>query len=93
MSKQTLVKEIKKELSRLNDDIDMMIVKGVSYRVAARRHKFLMKQLAQLERRSKAPQVIVKREVHPTTYIRKPVKRTLLSWFGVMGKSVASFIL
>ncbi len=35
---------IKKEIARLNDIIDRKILRGVSYREEARRHKFLISE-------------------------------------------------
>lgn len=40
----TLAKNIKKEITRLNKDIDLKIIKGLPYKAEARRHKFLMSQ-------------------------------------------------
>jgi hypothetical protein len=40
MSKIQLVREIKK----LNNDIDLKIIKGLPYKAEARRHKFLVSQ-------------------------------------------------
>lgn len=48
MSKHQAVKTIRAELERLNQDIDLRIIKGVPYRRQALRHKFLMGQLARL---------------------------------------------
>ena len=48
MSKTTMIKTIKKEISALNWAIDMKIIKGQSYRQDARRHKILLMQLRRL---------------------------------------------
>jgi hypothetical protein len=48
MSKTTLAKTIKKEIETLNWNIDMKIIRGVSYKQDARRHKFLIAQLQYL---------------------------------------------
>jgi hypothetical protein len=48
MSKHQAVKEIRRELDRVNQEIDLKIIKGVPYAREARRHKFLMSQLRQL---------------------------------------------
>ena len=51
MSKHQIVKELRREISNLNRIIDMAIIRGVSYRDEARRHKFLVAQLARLQPR------------------------------------------
>jgi hypothetical protein len=48
MSKRTLEKEIKKELQKLNDTIDRKIVRGVSFRDEARRHRNLLVTLQRM---------------------------------------------
>lgn len=48
MSKNTLVKELKKEINSLNAVIDIKIIRGLPYKNEARRHKFLKKQLNSL---------------------------------------------
>lgn len=48
MSKNTMIKTIKREISDLNWKIDMKIIKGQSYRQDARRHKILLMQLRRL---------------------------------------------
>jgi hypothetical protein len=53
MSKFILEKKIKSELSRINDIIDVKIVKGMSYRREALRHRFLLNRLVDLHRVSK----------------------------------------
>ncbi|MES2215817.1 MAG: hypothetical protein V4481_00790 [Patescibacteria group bacterium] len=49
MSKQQAIKTIRSEIARVNQEIDLRIIKGVSYRREALRHKTLMSQLARLE--------------------------------------------
>ncbi len=44
MSKITLANNIRKEIKKLNREIDMKIIKGLPYRAEARRHKFLVSQ-------------------------------------------------
>lgn len=44
MSKIKLAHNIKKEIKKLNNDIDLKIIKGLPYRAEARRHKFLTSQ-------------------------------------------------
>ncbi len=48
MSKHQAIKTIRTELELLNQEIDLRIIKGVSYRREARRHKLLKAQLARL---------------------------------------------
>jgi hypothetical protein len=48
MSKHQAIKTIRTEIERLNQEIDLRIIKGVSYKREALRHKFLMNQLARL---------------------------------------------
>jgi len=51
MSKSTLIQEIRKEINNLNDVIDLKIIRGLSYKNEARRHRFLVAQLANLSSR------------------------------------------
>lgn len=44
MSKITLVHNLRKEIKKLNKDIDLKIIRGLPYRAEARRHKFLVSQ-------------------------------------------------
>jgi hypothetical protein len=48
MSKHQAIKAIRMEIDRINQEIDLRIIKGVSYRREALRHKTLMAQLARL---------------------------------------------
>lgn len=50
MSKNTLVKELRRELHKLNAEIDLKIIKGLPYKAESRRHKFIVSQLASLNR-------------------------------------------
>lgn len=50
MSKSQIKSAIEGELRRLNETIDMKIVRGLSYREEARRHKALLSQARQLRR-------------------------------------------
>lgn len=52
MSKKTLIKEIRKEINNLNIEIDMKILKGLSYKKESKRHKFLMSQLRSISHQS-----------------------------------------
>ena len=44
MRKIALTHNIRKEIKKLNREIDLRIIKGLPYRAEARRHKFLMSQ-------------------------------------------------
>jgi len=48
MSKQQTIKTIRAEIERLNQEIDLRIIRGVPYRREALRHKALKSQLARL---------------------------------------------
>lgn len=54
MSKHQAIRTIRMEIDRINQEIDLRIIKGVSYRREALRHKFLMSQLARLAPRRSA---------------------------------------
>lgn len=45
MSKYKIVTTIQKELAKINERIDMKILRGESYRQEARQHKALLSQL------------------------------------------------
>lgn len=45
MSKNKILTTIQKELSRINEEIDLKILKGESYYREARKHKLLISQL------------------------------------------------
>lgn len=44
MSKIKLAQKIRKEIKKLNREIDLKIIKGLPYKAEARRHKFLVSQ-------------------------------------------------
>ncbi len=48
MSKYQTIRTIRAEIDKINQEIDLRIIKGVSYRKEALRHKFLMRQLGRL---------------------------------------------
>ena len=50
MSKHQAIRAIRTEIERLNREIDLRIIKGLSYRREALRHKFLMAELAKASR-------------------------------------------
>lgn len=53
MSKIVLEKNIKSELKRINDVIDMKIIRGLPYKREALRHRFLLYRLGDLHRLSR----------------------------------------
>ncbi len=50
MSKQNFEKSLKKELRVLNEIIDMKIIRGLSYSREAKRHKFVLASLANIQK-------------------------------------------
>ncbi len=50
MSKYRLSKIIQAEINKLNEVIDLKIIRGLSYKQEARRHKFLVNQLRHLQK-------------------------------------------
>jgi hypothetical protein len=54
MSKHQIIKELRREINKINKIIDMAIIRGVSYRDEARRHKFLVSQLNRLQPRRRS---------------------------------------
>ena len=54
MTTYNLMKKLYREIDRLNEEIDMRIEKGLSYKILARRHKYLMEELRSID-----PQPIV----------------------------------
>ena len=44
MTKIKIVYNLKKEIKKLNHDIDLKIIKGLPYKAEARRHRFLVSQ-------------------------------------------------
>jgi hypothetical protein len=44
MTKIKLAHNIRKEIKKLNHEIDLKIIKGLPYKAEARRHKFLVSQ-------------------------------------------------
>lgn len=53
MSKYILEKNIRAELKKVNDVIDLKIIKGVSYRREALKHRFLLNRMVDLHRVSR----------------------------------------
>ena len=52
MSTNKLISTIQKELENLNENIDLKILKGQSYKRESRRHKQLLSQLRQIRYKS-----------------------------------------
>jgi len=52
MSKYRLSKIVQAEINKLNQIIDLKIIRGESYKKESRRHKFLVSQLNGLNRQS-----------------------------------------
>jgi hypothetical protein len=52
MSKYRLSKIVQAEINKLNQEIDLKIIRGQSYKKEARRHKFLLSQLDGINRQS-----------------------------------------
>ncbi len=50
MSKFKLAYNVQRELKKLNNTIDLKIIKGLPYKAEARRHRFLMSQFNSFER-------------------------------------------
>jgi hypothetical protein len=50
MSKFILEKNIQSELKKINDIIDIKIIKGISYKRESLRHRFLLNRLVDLHR-------------------------------------------
>jgi len=53
MSKIILEKNIKSELQKINDIIDLKIIRGLPYKRESLRHRFLLYRLGDLHRMSK----------------------------------------
>jgi hypothetical protein len=51
MSKHQVVRTLRQEIAQLNRDIDLRIIRGLSYRRESLRHKMLTAQLDRLTRR------------------------------------------
>lgn len=77
MSTQTLIHTMQQEIERLNATIDIRIIRGLSYKKEAQRHKFLSAQIATLTR--------------PPAKFK--VRSQYNSWFRRTARMVASFTL
>lgn len=51
MSKHQVIRTLRREIAQLNKEIDLRIIRGLSYRREALRHKLLTAQLHRLTRR------------------------------------------
>lgn len=54
MSRYNLERVLRRELRELNEQIDLKIIKGLSYAREARRHRFIMDSLARVRRENSA---------------------------------------
>ncbi len=50
MKRYILIRKLESEIAKLNEEIDMHIVRGISYKNLSRRHKVLMAELRQAKR-------------------------------------------
>ncbi len=64
MSNITLEKKIREELKKLNDIIDIKILKGMSYKREALRHRFLLSRLSDMHRLPRFNSTWFKRSVN-----------------------------
>jgi hypothetical protein len=51
MSQHQIQKTIEAEISHLNQVIDLKVIRGLSYKSEAKRHRFLLSQLSSLKAR------------------------------------------
>ncbi len=79
MSRTRLIGEIEKEIERLNNKIDLRIIKGLPYFKEARRHRFLVAQLSNLTR-TEAPVAI------------KTIIKAKRNWLERAGSLVTMFL-
>ncbi len=54
MSKERLITTISREIETLNEQIDFKVIKGISYKTEAKRHKLLVSMLSDVGRRTAA---------------------------------------
>ncbi len=54
MSTNTRIKTIQSELERINQEIDMKILRGISYKKESKHHKFLLTHLSDLLKNKKS---------------------------------------
>ena len=50
MKRYILIRRLEGEIAKLNEEIDMRIVRGISYKMLSRQHKMLMAELRSLKR-------------------------------------------
>ncbi|HEY4494676.1 MAG TPA: hypothetical protein VJC02_01075 [Candidatus Paceibacterota bacterium] len=60
MSTYTLIKRIQKEIEKINEEIDIRIIKGLSYKALSKRHKFLSEELSSLKKEYAVSQSVYK---------------------------------
>ncbi len=83
MSKKILIKEMQRELKKLNTVIDLKIIKGFSYKTEAERHKFLLRQLISLQK------CVTDIQYSGTAIRRGSVKS---NWLGRVGQFASMFM-
>lgn len=66
---------IRAEIKHLNEEIDMKIIRGLTYRTEARRHKSLMAQLSRLTLRGELQRYEVRSEV------KRVIHSAQLKWY------------
>ncbi|MEY2664720.1 MAG: hypothetical protein RIT04_528 [Candidatus Parcubacteria bacterium] len=90
MSKTKTIQMIRAEIKRLNEEIDMKIIRGISYRGEARRHKSLMSQLARLTTRGDLQRYEVRSDV------KQVIQSHQLKWYqrpiGFAGNFASAFL-
>ncbi len=64
MSKITLEKTIRQELHKINDIIDLKILKGLPYKRESLRHRFLLSRLSDMHRLPKFNSNWMKRAIN-----------------------------
>lgn len=81
------IKIIQREVETLNEVIDRKINRGLSYKNEARRHKFLVTQLAHLRSQARSEQRADQKVGQRV--VRRPVQS---SWFGKSLKFASMFL-
>ena len=80
MSKQTLRKEIVKEIERLNTTIDRKIIKGKSFEKEARHHRELLSTLRRIQEEEVGPlPVRTRRSCRGKSPVRRKLSRGIIA--------------
>ena len=53
MSKEKLITTLSREIAELNEQIDMKVIRGISYKNESRRHKLLVSMLSDVGRHTR----------------------------------------